>query len=103
MIYIDTTNSISDRIEISDDKAITVSNIDVAYSDNWGDEDAIKMVSTVNACKIIIDPSVADKFSDTDGIGFIRWNYYRPAYYITGKNWHKKTLPNGGIEFTIAA
>ena len=100
MIHINTKNTL-ERIDIDDDNAVKVSDVNVTDYSNWGDEDCTKMVSTVDSCTIEIDKSVAHLFKNIDEITFVRYNYYRPAFHINGSHTYKHICNDGSIVYTI--
>ena len=84
------------NIENDDDAKIIIKK--EGETDNWGDEDCIKMVTEALDYEIIIKAAVADKFKDVTKISFFRKDYYRPCYHTIG-NQEKIIEPNGDIKF----
>lgn len=84
MVYVDIRKNasiIGDRITL-DDKDIEVSNVKVIGCEDLGDEDCIKMVTTVSAIDVKIEADAVAKFPRLDNIFMIRFNYYQPAYEL---------------------
>lgn len=104
MVYIDIKNDssiIPDRI-ILDDNDIKVSNIKEINSDNWGDEDCIKMVTTVSSIDIKITANAAHKFTNVKDIRMIRFNYYQPSYHLNCSMQSSDKLADGSILLKFA-
>ena len=99
MIYVDTNDG---RISIdADNNKIRIKDIKIIDSDNWGDEDCIKMVTTITECNIIVDKSIASQLANCKKIAFLRWNYYKPAYHIIGKTQEFEYQNDGSIIIKI--
>ena len=99
MVYIDIkkeTSPICDRITI-DESDIEISNIVKIDTDNWGDDDCPKMVTTVSAIDIKIKENVASKFNEIKDIMIIRYNYYNPAYHLNCHQQSCETQPDGSL------
>jgi hypothetical protein len=100
MVYVDikseVTRAIYDRLTI-DESDIKISNISVIDKDNWGDDDCIKMVTTVDRIDILIEPSKAALFENVVDIQMIRYNYYQPAYHLNCRQESIEKQPDGSI------
>ncbi len=100
MVYVDikTTTKPYDRI-IIDESDIKLSNITEVRTDNWGDDDCEKMVTTVSAMTIEISKNIAERFNDVTDIQMIRYNYYRPAYHLNCHQVSCEKQANGSLLF----
>lgn len=99
MVYVDIKKDSSilyDRI-ILDDTDIEVSNIKEINHDNWGDDDCIKMVTTVSAIDIKIKATAVSKLTKVSDILMIRFNYYQPAYHLNCSMQSCEKLPDGSL------
>ena len=105
MITVDfKTKDLSSRKQYTNNSLIRITyDNETAKTDNWGDDDCLKMITTVNACTITIDKSIARDFINKI-IRFIRWDYYKPAVFI---EWNENTLihrkldKNGNLTYTV--
>lgn len=105
-VYIDChpfkLNSIFPDRKTYDGNLITVKKLCEGYTDNWGDDDCTKMVTSLDTCDVIIDKSIADDFKEVTNISFVRYGYYKPAYHIDpNSTTTKELLPNGNLVFHI--
>ena len=93
-------DNIYKELHIPDNKNIKVTNINKIMTDDWGDDDCPKPVTTVSAITITIDKTIAHMFENVIGISFIRYDYYRPAYILNRcKHITKTKQPDGTIVF----
>lgn len=104
MIYVDmkiNCVNIGNRLSLDvDDSLIQVKPLSEGWTDNWGDEDCHKMVTTLTDCDIIIDKSLKDEFKEVENISILRYNYYRPCYHIDHSRsvlTEKEEQPDGTI------
>ena len=109
MIYVDAdfpsernNRLICSRNEYENDNLIQITDKNIIRTEDYGDEDVIKIISDIQSCTIHIDASIADDFKDVNRISFIRWYYYNPAYSIRGNTIEKTMNNDGSITFKIA-
>ena len=86
MIYVDKKINCIDKgnrmtVEGNNSLIQVVPLIEVS-TDNWGDDDCHKMVTTLLSCDIIVDKSLKDEFKEVENISILRYNYYDPCYFI---------------------
>ena len=98
MVYV-SESGIGKRLAFDDSSLVKVSPLSEGLTDNWGDEDCIKLVTTVTDCDITVDSSIVEDFSKIENLSFVRYNYYRPCYHITGRLAGKETLEDGSMVF----
>ena len=102
MLYVDipsTPQKLMGRLSYDDDNLITIDVKKDGGSDNWGDDDCNKPVTTVFEADIKIDKSIADDFKNVNNITFLRWDYYRKAYSLHRTKQIKEILDDGSIIF----
>ena len=98
MLTIDVPNRLN-GITIDDNDAVSVRIIEEGDSDNWGDDDCIKMVTILYACEIRIKKAYAELFKNISRINMYRRGYYNPAYCIDDKSQDKYYAENGDLIF----
>ena len=101
-VYPSKLNSILGERKTYKENLITVRPLRKGYTDDWGDEDCRKIVTSLDTCDVIIDKSIAADFKDITTISFVRYGYYKPAYHIDpNSSTTKEILPNGNLVFHI--
>ena len=92
-------------LDVSNDK-IKVVVLKEGVEDNWGDDDCHKMVTTLTDCDVIISAELKDEFEGVEDISLVRYNYYKPCYYIDhnlAELKDREVRPDGTIIFHYRA
>ena len=100
MVHVSINDSIKD-LRFEDNSLIRVQNANIVDISDWGDEDVVKEVTTCDECEIKIDKSIAPAFKDAKIVRFIRYDYFKPAYNITGKDQAMEYLEDGSLAIKV--